>query len=172
MTRRVALLLAASSIAMGCQQSRRISIDELKQRYQDTVFADGVLSIVPLRLEPDSDPPVIVNWAYAGTKANEHHVVMRRLTWDDEQRPVGVEARYRIAASDLTIRETIEQTDWFDAWVPLYEAALSPAFDPPPDLPTSRRPPGPATETPIVPATSSSFESTPATSEPVPTEAD
>lgn len=144
---RLALLVLLIVLA-GCEQTQRIDRAALDQRYQDTQFADGVLSIVPLRIEPGEQAPVVVNWWYAGTSDGQHTIVYRELTWDSERKPVGREARYRIAQTGLKVVQPIATTQDSRLWLPLYEAAPD-DIEPPTDLPTARKAPKPIEIDPI-----------------------
>ena len=64
--RRLVLLALLVALA-GCESTQRIDRAALDERYQQTQLAKGVLSIVPLRVEPNQPPPVVVNWWYAGS---------------------------------------------------------------------------------------------------------
>jgi hypothetical protein len=133
---------------IGCESTQRIDRATLDQRYQETQLAEGVLSVVPARLQRDTLPPVVVNWWYAGTRDREHRIVCRELTWDSERKPTGLERRYRIAASELAIAEPFASTNDEARWLPLYEAAGK-EIEPPADLPTARKAPNPVENDPI-----------------------
>ncbi|MBX2852936.1 MAG: hypothetical protein KTR15_14465 [Phycisphaeraceae bacterium] len=141
-------LLALLVVLAGCAKTQLIDRATLDQRYQETQLAEGVLSIVPPLLQRDARPPVVVNWWYAGTRDREHRIVYRELTWDRERKPVGVERRYRIAASELAIAEPRASTTDEARWLPLYEAAGN-EIEPPADLPTARKAPKPIDHNPI-----------------------
>lgn len=141
-------LLALLFVFAGCQSSQRIDRATLDQRYQETQLAQGVLSIVPSRLQRSDQPPIVVNWWYAGTRNDEHQLVYRELTWDTQAKPVGLERRYRIAADALLIAEPFASTSDEARWLPLYEAAGA-EIEPPADLPTARQAPLPVDQNPI-----------------------
>lgn len=138
----IVLLLA------GCSQTQFIDRSTLDQRYEETQLAEGVLSVVPIRLEPDAPPPVVVNWWYAGTSENQHRIIFRELTWDSDGKPVGKEVRYRVARNQLVIAQPFAPTSDAARWLPLYEAAGD-EVEPPADLPTARKAPSPEQNEPI-----------------------
>ncbi|MFK7787867.1 MAG: hypothetical protein AB8C95_00055 [Phycisphaeraceae bacterium] len=140
----VTLLIVMS----GCAKAQLIDRPALDQRYLDTQLAEGVLSIVPLRLDPNVKPPVVVNWWYTGTDGDQHQLVYRELTWDDERKPIGKELRYRIQADQLAIASPFPATKNDLRWLPLYDAAAN-GIEPPADLPTARKAPNPITNDPI-----------------------
>jgi hypothetical protein len=141
------ILLASILLFVGCESTQRIDLETLDQRYQETQLAEGVLSIVPLRADPNQPPPKVVKWWYAGSSDTEHKLVYRELTWDSAGKPVGKEQRYSIARSALTIHEPFAYTSQSAYWIPLYEAAQ--AIEPPADLPTARKAPKPFENQPI-----------------------
>ncbi len=141
-------LLALLVVLTGCTKAQRIDRPTLDLRYQETQFGEGTLSIMPLRPDPASPPPTIVNWWYAGTTDGEHRIVYRQLTWDDAGKPIGQERRYRITMDQITITETFAPTDDATRWLALYEAAPN-EIEPPADLPTTRKAPKPITNDPI-----------------------
>ena len=142
------MLLAMAMLVAGCKGAQRIDRPTLDQLYQETQLAQDVLSVVPLRLEPDAPTPVVVNWWYAGTRDGLHRLVYRELAWDQDRNPVGSERRYRIDAKVLQVIEPFEPTDDASRWLPLYEAAGS-EIEPPADLPTARQAPQPIENSPI-----------------------
>ncbi|MEM9345279.1 MAG: hypothetical protein AAGB26_01550 [Planctomycetota bacterium] len=144
---RIALLLVLFLLS-GCTKTQRIDRATLDQRYEETQLTEGVLSIVPLRIMPDGEPPVVVNWWYAGSSSGDHQLIFRQLTWDQDLVPVGAEQKYVIAQGDLLIKERFARTSDAARWVPLYEAASN-EIEPPADLPTARKAPGPITNDPI-----------------------
>ena len=139
---RLSVLLSLVFVLAGCTRTQLIDRPTLDQRYQETQLAEGVLSVVPLRPEPGVEPPVVVNWWYAGTRDGQHQLVYRELTWDSQRKPVGSEARYRIASTQLPIAEPFAMTSDEARWLPLYEAAAN-EIEPPADLPTARKAPKP-----------------------------
>ena len=139
---RALALLALLFVIVGCESTQRIDRAALDQRYLETQLAEGVLSVVPLRAAPGSDPPVVVNWWYAGTRHHEHRIVYRELTWDSDRKPVGLERRYRIDQRELPINAMFDSTTDEARWLPLYEAAPD-EIEPPADLPTARKAPTP-----------------------------
>lgn len=141
-------LLVLLVVLVGCEQTQRIDRAALDQRYQETQLADGVLSIVPLRIEPNATPPTVVNWWYAGTADSQHRVVYRSLTWDTAGKPVGQETSYRIPADQLKIAQPVVPSSDAARWLPLYEAAPD-EIKPPTDLPTARQAPSPVDNDPI-----------------------
>lgn len=145
---RLALLLAVLMVLTGCKGPQRIDRSTLDQRYQSTQLADGVVSIMPKRLDSHRPAPVVVNWWYAGSSGGQHEIVYRDLTWDSTGKPVGNEARYRIAADQLKIALPFELMREASRWVPLYEAAPD-EIEPPADLPTARKAPQPIETNPI-----------------------
>lgn len=145
---RLLTLLLAVIMLVGCKSSPRIDRSTLDQRYQETQLAEGTLSIVPMRLAPNAEPPVVVNWWYAGTSNGEHHLVYRELTWGSDQQPVGQEQRYRVAADDLKIDEPFAHTKDAARWLHLHEAAAG-EIKPPTDLSTARKSPKPLDSNPI-----------------------
>lgn len=130
------LSLVVMMVLSGCVRAPRIDRAELDERYAETALAEGTLSSVPSRVE-QGEPPVVVNWWYAGTNQGWHNLVYRQLTWDTTGRPVGIEKRYRIEQSQLAIRSTFDQTSDSTRWLSLYEAATD--VPRPPDLLTSRQ---------------------------------
>lgn len=141
-------LLALLFVSAGCQSTQRIDRATLDQRYEESQLAEGVLSIVPSRVERNAKPPIVVNWWYAGTRSGEHQLVYRELTWDTQAKPVGLERRYRIAADALLITEPFASTSDETHWLPLHEAAGA-EIKPPADLPTARQAPLPIDQNPI-----------------------
>jgi len=135
-------------LLVGCQQTQLIDRAALDQRYQETQLADGVLSVVPLRLESGTPPPTVVNWWYVGTSENQHRIIFRELTWDSDGKPVGKEVRYRVARNQLVIAQPFAPTSDAARWLPLYEAAGD-EVEPPADLPTARKAPSPEQNEPI-----------------------
>lgn len=144
--RRLVLLALLVALA-GCESTRRIDRATLDERYQQTQLAKGVLSIVPLRVEPNQPPPVVVNWWYAGSSDGQHSLVYRELTWDNAGNPVGTEQRYRIAQNALKIQQPFASTRDAGRWMPLFEAADE--IEPPADLPTARKAPVPIDNDPV-----------------------
>lgn len=141
-------LLSLMLLLAGCAKTQRIDRAALDQRYAETQLAEGVLSVVPIRLEPGVEPPVIVNWWYAGSSGGDHQLVYRELTWDRDLRPIGVEQKYLIAQGGLAIQERFARTSDASRWVPLHEAVPN-EIEPPADLPTARKAPHPVTSDPI-----------------------
>jgi hypothetical protein len=141
------ILLASILLLAGCESNQRIDRAALDQRYQETQLAEGVLSIVPLRADPNQPPPTVVKWWYAGSREAEHRLVYRELTWDDAGNPVGKEQRYSIARSALEIQQSFAYTSDSAYWLPLHEVAE--AIEPPTDLPTARKTPKPVENNPI-----------------------
>lgn len=135
-------------IMSGCTKAQRIDRATLDQRYQETQLSEGAVSIMPLRLDPDAKPPTVVNWWYVGSSSDVHHLVYREVTWGAARKPVGKEIRYRIARDQLAIDQPFAITDNEARWLPLYEVAPS-HVQPPADLPTTRKPPGPVPADPI-----------------------
>lgn len=135
-------------LLVGCNSAQPIDRSALDQRYQETQLASGVLSIVPLRIEPDRAPPTVVNWWYAGTSGAGHVVVYRELTWDAKGKPIGEEKRYRINQDALKINGPFAYTKDAARWLPLYEAVPG-EIAPPADLPTTRKTPEPISNDPI-----------------------
>ena len=142
------VLLAVICVLVGCSSPQRIDRSALDQRYQETQLAPGVLSIVPMRIESDRTPPVVVNWWYAGTSGGDHVVVYRELTWDANGKPIGTEKRYRIGQASLTISQPFAYVKDASRWLPLYDVVPG-AFAPPTDLPTVRQTPKPIDSNPI-----------------------
>lgn len=142
------LLLTLLLLLVGCSKTQFIDRPTLDRRYQETQLAEGVLSVVPLRAEAGAEPPVVVNWWYAGTRDGQHQLVYRELTWDSQRKPVGNEARYRIVSTQLPIVEPFAATMDEARWLPLYEAAAN-EIEPPADLPTARKAPNPVETNPI-----------------------
>ncbi|MEM6505651.1 MAG: hypothetical protein AAF711_09305 [Planctomycetota bacterium] len=132
----------------GCSKAQRVDRAALDQRYQATQLVEGVLSVIPQRVMADVEPPVIVNWWYTGSSQEDHRLVFRRLTWDQDLVPVGIEENYLIAQTDLPIQQRFMITRDPTRWVPLYEAAPN-EIEPPADLPTARKAPNPITNDPI-----------------------
>lgn len=141
-------LLVLLVVLAGCTKAQRIDRPALIERYQATQLAEGTLSIVPLRPDPQAKPPIVVNWWYTGTANGQHHLVYRQLTWDDQAKPIGKEVRYRITVDQLTIAQPIARTDDPARWLALYEVAPN-EIEPPADLPTARKMPNPVTNDPI-----------------------
>ena len=135
-------------VLAGCTKTQLIDRPMLDQRYQETQLAEGVLSVVPLRAESGAEPPVVVNWWYAGTRDGQHQIVYRELSWDSQRKPVGNEVRYRIASAQLMVAEPFAMTSDETRWIPLYEAAAN-EIEPPADLPTARKAPKPFETNPI-----------------------
>jgi hypothetical protein len=140
-------LLAMSLICIGCTADQPIDLPTLIERYEATQLAEGTISIVPLRLDRDEPPPIVVNWFYAGTRNAEHLLVHRWLTWDDQGQPIGEQTRYTIAEQAFSIAEPMPRTENDARWLPLYEAAAS--IPAPSDLPSKRQPPSPVATDPI-----------------------
>lgn len=141
------VLLALVLMFVGCKSAQHIDRAALDQRYQETQLAEGTLSIVPMRLSPDAEAPVVVNWWYAGTSNGEHQLVYRELTWDQDLKPVGEEQRYRVSQEALKINEPFVYTKDASRWLHLHEAADE--IEPPTDLPTARQAPKPIDNNPI-----------------------
>ena len=145
---RLSVLLSLVVVLVGCTQTELIDRPTLDQRYRETQLAEGVLSVVPIRPDPETEPPVVVNWWYAGTRDGQHQIVYRELTWDSQRKPIGAEARYRIVSTQLPIAEPFAMTSDESRWLPLYEAAAN-EIEPPADLPTARKAPNPFEADPI-----------------------
>ena len=145
---RLMLVMVVAGLLVGCQSVQTIDRATLVERYEQTQLAEGVLSVVPLRLEADAQPPVVVNWWYAGTSENQHRIIYRELTWDSAGKPVGKEVRYRVAKNQLVIVLPFAVTSDAARWLPLYEAAEN-EVEPPADLPTARKAPSPEQNEPI-----------------------
>ncbi len=105
----------------GCQGAPVIDRAQLDERYEQTALAEGVLSALPLRVDP-ADPPVVVNWWYAGSSDRWHLLVFRELTWDETGEPAGRELRYRVPRDELSVASVFASTRDAGRWVPLYEA--------------------------------------------------
>lgn len=141
------VFVLALLLLVGCKSAQSIDRSALDQRYEETQLAEGVLSIVPMRLRPEAQSPIVVNWWYAGTKAGEHQLVYRELTWDQDRKPVGKEQRFRVSQDALDISEPFAYTTNEASWLRLHEAAD--AIEPPADLPTARQAPTPIESNPI-----------------------
>jgi len=141
------ILLTSLMFLAGCESTQRIDRATLDQRYQETQLAQGVLSIVPPRIDRSTPPPTVVNWWYAGSSDTDHTLVYRELTWDNAGNPVGKEQRYTLARSALAIAQTFPKTDTAARWLPLYEVAKE--IEPPADLPTARKAPKPIENEPV-----------------------
>lgn len=130
-------LLMLCLMLAGCVRSTRVDRAAFDQQYEQTALAPGVLTAVPLRMDPDEPSPVIVNWWYVGSRWGKHFLVYRELTWDEERKPVGRERWYRIAEAELPVASPTEFSSDPADWLPLYEASGEVAL--PPDLATTRK---------------------------------
>ena len=134
---RIGLCLAVLLLLVGCAPTM-LDRDGFDQRYADTALYEGVLSSVPPPNDFDPQaPPVVVNWWYAGTRHDQHYLVLRELTWDEAGKPVGQELRYRIDTASLTITDPFDKTRDESRWVALFQASTQ--VTPPADLVTERR---------------------------------
>ena len=144
---RLPALLAVLFVLVGCQSTRVIDRHTLDKLYFDTVMRPDVLSSVPKQIDSHA-PPTVVNWWYAGSQAGDHHIVFRKLTWDQQGKPIGEEKRYRVSQDALKISEPFAYTKDAARWLHLYEAAVG-EIEPPADLPAVRKTSDPISIDPI-----------------------
>lgn len=121
-------------LPLGCASV--LSQDALVVRYTETALVKGVVSSMP-RADENAEPPVVVNWWYAGSDPRFHHIIYRELRWDASGDPVGVEERYRLDQTSVTMTTRFEKTSDASRWLPLYEA-MPGVVPPPADLKTRR----------------------------------
>lgn len=139
-------LLTLLSVFAGC--ASRIDRNTLDTLYQDSAMSPGVLSSVPLQIDPQA-PPTIVNWWYTGSEWGDHFIVSRQLNWDTTGQPRGRQRNFRIDAAEIKIAAPFSRTEDSTRWIPLHEATRG-AVPPPRDLATTLNVPKPETPQPVV----------------------
>lgn len=130
-------------VLTGCGATQ-LSREGLVTQYNQSISAEGTRSSVPLPNEPIDfeNPPVVVNWWYAGTLKGRHYFVQRSLTWDPTGQAVGRDDWYRVSAEAIDLQPVFKKTRDARMWVPLYEYGLE-GLPPPDDLVTRRQLPKP-----------------------------